>query len=132
MLHDLAEMIPGITVKGVDVSAYAIAHAIETLKPHVLVADARDLPFADQSFDVVISVNTVHNLDRAGVIRALREIERVKRREAFVTVDAYRSEEERARMESWNLTARTILSVDDWKQLFSEAGYTGDFYWFIP
>ena len=132
MLHDLAEMIPGITVKGVDVSAHAIAHVIETMKPHVLVADARDLPFADQSFDVVISVNTVHNLDRAGVIRALREIERVKRRGAFVTVDAYRSEEERARMESWNLTARTILSVDDWKQLFSEAGYTGDFYWFIP
>ena len=132
MLHDLAEMIPGVTVKGVDVSSYAIAHAIETMKPHVLVADARELPFADQSFDVVVSINTVHNLERADVIRALREIERVKRRGAFVTVDAYRSEEERARMLSWNLTALTILSVDEWKQLFAEAGYTGDFYWFIP
>jgi SAM-dependent methyltransferase len=132
MLHDLAEMIPGMMLKGVDISSYAIDNAIESMKPHVLVADARDLPFTDRSFDVVISVNTIHNLERADLIQALREIERVKRRGAFVTVDAYRNEEERARMESWNLTARTILSVDGWKDLFAEAGYTGDFFWFIP
>jgi hypothetical protein len=35
-------------------------------------------------------------------------------------------------MNDWNLTARTILSVDDWKQLFDDVGYTGDYYWFIP
>ena len=132
MLHDLAEMIPGITVKGVDVSAYAIEHAIESIRPHVSVADARELPFADDSFDVVISINTVHNLERADLVRSLREIERVKRRGAFITVDAYRTDEERRRMEAWNLTARTILSVEGWKELFAEAGYTGDYHWFIP
>jgi SAM-dependent methyltransferase len=132
MLHDLAEMIPGITVKGVDVSTYAIEHAIESMRPHVSVADARELPFADDSFDVVISINTVHNLERADLVRSLREIERVKRRGAFITVDAYRTDEERRRMEAWNLTARTILSVEGWKDLFAEAGYTGDYHWFIP
>lgn len=132
MLHDLATLIPGITVKGIDVSQYAVTNAIESMRPHVAVADARALPFDDGSFDVVISVNTVHNLERPDVIRSLREIERVKRRGAFVTVDAYRTEEERRRMEAWNLTARTILSVDEWKDLFAESGYTGDYYWFIP
>lgn len=132
MLHDLTELIPGITVKGIDISAYAIENAIASMKPHVAVADARDLPFENGSYDVVISINTIHNLERPDLIRALKEIERVKRRGAFVTVDAYRDEEERKRMEAWNLTARTILSVDGWKDTFAEAGYTGDYYWFMP
>jgi ubiquinone/menaquinone biosynthesis C-methylase UbiE len=132
MLHDLAEMIPGITVKGIDISSYAIEHAIEDMKPHVRVADARDLPFSDKSFDVVISINTIHNLPREECGRALREIERVARHGAFITVDAYRSEEERKRMLAWNLTAQTIMHVDEWEAFFTEQGYSGDYYWFIP
>ncbi len=95
MMHDLAELIPGITVKGIDVSRYAIENAIEDMRSHVQVADAMDLPFPDKSFDVVISINTIHNLDREGCAQALREIERVSRKGAFITVDAYRNEEEK-------------------------------------
>ncbi len=132
MLHDLAALIPGIVVKGIDVSAYAIEHAIDDMKPHVQVADAVALPFADKSFDVVISINTIHNLDRAACARALREIERVARRGAFVTVDAYRDEAQRQRMLAWNLTAQTIMHVDEWKAFFAASGYSGDYFWFIP
>ncbi len=132
MLHDLAAAIPGISVRGVDVSEYAIEHAIEEMREHVEVADARALPFPDNSFDVVISINTVHNLDVAECAGALREIERVARYGAFVTVDAYRNEDERQAMFAWNLTAKTILHVDEWKVLFRDAGYTGDYYWFVP
>ncbi|UYO48272.1 class I SAM-dependent methyltransferase [Rhodopseudomonas palustris] len=132
MLHDMAELIPGITVKGVDVSDYAIEHAIDDMKPHLSVASATKLPFADKSFDVVISINTVHNLVRDDCATALREIERVARRGAFITVDAYRDDEEKRRMMAWNLTAQTIMHVDEWKAFFAEIGYTGDYYWFIP
>jgi SAM-dependent methyltransferase len=132
MLHDLAILIPGIVVKGVDISEYAIEHAIEDMKPHVQVANAQSLPFPDRCFDVVISVNTVHNLDREPCGKALREIERVSRKGSYITVDAYRSEEEKKRMHAWNLTARTIMSVDEWKAFFAEVGYTGDYFWFIP
>src|SRR5689334_12665659 len=45
MLHDMAQLIPGITVRGVDVSQYAIDHAIDDMKPFVSVADAKALPF---------------------------------------------------------------------------------------
>jgi len=132
MLHDLALLIPGMVVKGIDVSEYAIANAIDDMKPHVQVADARKLPFPDKSFDVVISINTIHNLERAESARALREIERVARKGAFITIDAYRNEEEKERMFAWNLTGRTIMHVDEWKAFFREVGYTGDYYWFIP
>ena len=132
MLHDLAALIPGITVKGVDVSRYAIENAIDDMKPHVQVADAKKLPFPDKSFDVVISINTVHNLERAECGQALREIERVARKGAFVTMDAYHDDEERRRMHAWNLTGLTIMHVDEWRAFFREVGYTGDYYWFIP
>jgi SAM-dependent methyltransferase len=132
MMHDMAALIPGITVKGIDISAYAIENAIEDMRAHVQVGNAKSLPFPDDSFDVVISINTVHNLEKDDCGRALREISRVARRGAFVTVDAYRDEEEKARMLAWNLTAKTIMHVDEWVAFFEAVGYDGDYYWFIP
>jgi SAM-dependent methyltransferase len=132
MLHDIAQVIPDITLKGIDISDYAITHAIEDMQSYVDVADARKLPFDDNSFDVVISINTIHNLEKDELATALKEIERVSKGKSFITVDAYSSEEERERMYAWNLTAKTIMSVDEWVSFFNEVGYTGDYYWFIP
>ena len=132
MLHDLAELIPGITVRGIDVSKYAIANTIEDMKPYVQTANAVHLPFDDDSFDVVISINTIHNLERKECGRALQEIERVSRGQSFITVDAYRNDDEKERMYAWNLTAKTIMSVNEWIKFFEEVGYTGDYFWFIP
>ena len=132
MLHDIAEAIPGITLQGIDISEYAITNAIEDVKPNIQVADARELPFEDDSFDVVISINTVHNLEKDELAKALKEIERVSRGKSFITVDAYNSDEEKERMYAWNLTAKTIMSVDEWVKFFAEVGYSGDYYWFIP
>lgn len=132
MLHDLREIIPGITVTGVDISEYAIAHVLEDVKPFVHVANTTSLPFEDKAFDVTISINTIHNLEQTACGKALQEIERVSKRGSFITVDAYRNDEEKERMMAWNLTAKTILSVDDWEIFFKDVGYTGDYYWFIP
>ena len=132
MLHDLTELIPGITVKGVDISKYAIENAMPDMKPHVEVVNATNLPFKNDSFDVVISINTIHNLEREECGKALQEIERVSRGKSFITVDAYRNEEEKERMYAWNLTAKTIMSVEEWILFFKEVGYRGDYFWFIP
>ena len=132
MLFDFMKKIPGISVRGVDVSEYAIAHAKEEVQPFLQVADVRSLPFIDDSFDLVISINTIHNLEKEEVKEALREIERVSSGHSFITVDAYRNEEEKELMYAWNLTAKTILHVDEWKALFKEVGYRGDYYWFMP
>ena len=132
MLHDMAELIPGIAVRGIDVSEYAIANGIEDVKPYIQVADARYLPFEDDSFDVTISINTIHNLEQEDCAQALQEIERVSRKGAFITVDAYRDEAEKERMFAWNLTAKTIMHVEEWKVFFNDVGYTGDYYWFVP
>jgi len=132
MLHDLTSLIPGINVRGVDISEYAIDNAIDSMKPYTEVANAIQLPFPDDSFDVVISINTIHNLDREECGKALQEIERVSKGKSFITVDAYRNEEEKERMYAWNLTAKTIMSVDEWIKFFKEVNYNGDYFWFTP
>jgi ubiquinone/menaquinone biosynthesis C-methylase UbiE len=129
MLHDFHLLMPQATLAGVDVSTYAIENALDDMKPFVQVADASALPFADKSFDVVLAINTIHNLPYEECKRSLQEIQRVSRRSAFVMVDAYRTEAEREAMLAWVLTAQTMLHVEDWLKLFAEAGYTGDYYW---
>jgi len=131
MLHDFKELMPNLTVAGIDISEYAIEHAIETVKSFLRVGNAKELPYDDNSFDLVISINTVHNLPLEECKQALREVQRVSRKHAFIAVDAWRTEEERERLMKWNLTALTYMHVDDWKKLFEEVGYTRDYYWFI-
>ena len=46
---------------GIDISEYAIRNCIETVKNDVKVADARDLPFDDNSFDLVIVKKYLYN-----------------------------------------------------------------------
>lgn len=132
MLHDLQEMVPGINVAGIDISDYAIENCIESVKDLVQVGSAVSLPYDDNVFDLVISINTIHNLEVKKLVRALSEIDRVTKKDAFVTVDAYRNQEEKEAMMAWNLTARTILSVEEWVDLFLANGYSGDYYWFTP
>ena len=132
MMYDFHRLIPGLAVEGIDISDYAIENGMEEMKPYLKVASADDLPYEDNSFDYTISITTVHNFDTDGVIKALQELERVSRKGSFITVDAYTNNDEKQRMHAWNLTAKTILHVDEWKELFDEAGYTGDYFWFMP
>jgi len=132
MLYDFSKLIPGIELKGIDISQYAIENCIEDMRDNLDVADARDLPFKDNSFDLVISITSVHNFNEEECIQAIREIERVSKGKSFLTVDAYRNDIEKEAMLAWNLTAKTILHVNEWKRLFKDAAYTGDYYWFTP
>jgi SAM-dependent methyltransferase len=131
MLHDFKELMPNLTVAGVDVSQYALDNALESVKPFLQLGNAKALPFPDRSFDLVLAINTVHNLPLQDCKQALREVQRVSRHHAFVFVDAWRTEEERDRLERWVLTALTYMHATDWKKLFAEVGYTGDYYWCI-
>lgn len=132
MLYDLKLAMPDLQVSGVDISDYAVSNGLESVRSQLAVANARNLPFKNGSYHVVISINTIHNLDLSECKKALKEIQRVSERGSFITVDAYRTDEEKERMHQWNLTAKTILHVDDWKMVFEDVGYTGDYYWFMP
>jgi len=130
MLYDFYNL--GIDVTGVDISEYAINCVPPEIKDKCYVHYANDLPmFEDNKFDLVICINALHCMPEGDCRRGLREIQRVGKN-AFISLDAWRNEEEEKRMRDWTLTAATLKSVDDWKQMFKDEGYTGDYYWFFP
>lgn len=130
MLFDFVKKLPGLDVRGIDISNYALDTALPNLKKYLDHGCCSKLPYEDNSFDLVISISTIHNLDLDGVRLALREITRVSRGKSFVKVNGYRNLVEREALEKWNLVAKTILHEEEWKELFFEVGYTGDYDFF--
>lgn len=120
-----------IDAYGMDVSRYALMHCEPEVIGRLHLGNAIDLPFPDGSFQAVLSLNTIHNLERSECLRALRELQRVSGGRAFVQVDSYRTPEQKALFEDWVLTAKFHDYPDGWIKLFNEAGYTGDYYWTI-
>jgi ubiquinone/menaquinone biosynthesis C-methylase UbiE len=132
MLFDFKQYNNNFILKGLDISRYAIENSKEEVRENLIVGDAKSLPFEDNTFDLVISINTIHNLELKDCGISLKEIERVTKKNSFITVDAYRNNEEKERMMKWNLTAKTIMSVEDWIDFFKSNNFNGDYYWFIP
>lgn len=127
MLVDFLKAIPSLKVAGIDISNYAIENSHELVRSQLKVANCLNLPFADKSFDLVISINTIHNLDVQGCIKSIQEIERVKKKYSYIVVDGWNTLEEEQELKSWVLTAVTLLQTSEWKKLFKKAGYTGDY-----
>lgn len=127
LLYELMQAVPGLEVAGIDVSAYAIEHAKEEVRAHLQTGTASALPYDARSFDLVLSLGTLHNLAIADLWSALGEIERVRRRDAYVMVESYRNEREKVNLLNWQLTCRSFFSVADWEWLFARAGYGGDY-----
>jgi ubiquinone/menaquinone biosynthesis C-methylase UbiE len=82
----------GATVWGVDISDAAVRRARETLSAPVAAADALSLPFADGSFDLVYSTETIEHVLHPD--RMIAEMRRVARRWVVVTTPVSQSEHE--------------------------------------
>jgi len=132
MLYDFYKLNSNLDLHGIDISEYAIENSVPEIKDKLQVANATKLPYEDNSFDLVIAINTIHNLDKDECGIALKEISRVSKKNSFITVDAFNNEDEKKRMYAWNLTAKTIMSIENWKKFFSDKKYNGDYFWFIP
>src|SRR5208283_798804 len=65
LLYEFTQAVPGIEIAGLDISQYAIDHSKEEIRPHLAVGSASRLPYADHSFDFVVSLATLHNLQIA-------------------------------------------------------------------
>lgn len=129
LVKDLMIACRGLEAFGLDISEYAIMHCEPEVIGRLHLGSCEHLPFPDGSFDAVISINTLHNCNRGGVIRSLQEIQRLSKGRAYVQVDSYRTEEERRLFLDWVLTAEFHGYPDEWRAAFADARYTGDFYW---
>jgi SAM-dependent methyltransferase len=129
LVQDLMAVCPGLEVFGLDISEYAVMHCGSEVVGRLHLGSCEHMPFPDASFAVVLSINTLHNCDRDGVVRSLKEIQRLSRGRAYVQVDSYLNEEQRNQFLDWVLTAKFHDYPEKWREIFAEAGYTGDYFW---
>ncbi|MEG3641239.1 class I SAM-dependent methyltransferase [Magnetococcus sp. PR-3] len=127
LMYELTQAVPGIEVVGIDISPYALAHAKEEVKEQIILGHAKKLPFEDDSFDLVFSNTTLHNLQLPELDQSIREIERVgKGGNKLICVESYRNDQEKVNLLYWQLTCETFFSPDEWVWLYNQCGYQGD------
>lgn len=127
LLYELRKAVPGLEVTGLDVSEYAITHTLEDIQPFLMKGEAQNLPFEENTFDLVISLNTLHNLRVYDLQKAIRDIERISKKNSYIVVESWRNERERVNMLYWQLTCASFYAVDEWEYLYKTWGYTGDY-----
>lgn len=127
LLHELTRAVPGVEITGLDISAYALEHAKPEVKSRLQLGTATQLPYPDRSFDLVVSINTLHNLRLPELEIALREIERVSRGGKYIVMDGYRTEQEKVNLLYWQLTCECFFTPEEWEWLFRKCDYTGDY-----
>ncbi len=127
LLYEFTQVVPGIEVTGIDISEYALEHAKEEIRDRLEKGNAVRLPFDDNSFDLVISLTTLHNLKIFDLKKAVQEIERASKGNSYIMVESFRNDKEEVNMLYWQLTCASYYAVDEWEWLYKEWGYTGDY-----
>ena len=127
LLYELTQVVPGIAVTGIDISTYGLENAKSEIKDRLQFCNATKLPFANNSFDLVLSLNTFHNLYNFELDSALKEMERVGKDKKYLVVESYRNEQEKANLLYWQLTCRCFYTPEEWAWLYKKTGYTGDY-----
>lgn len=125
-LYELTQVMPGLDVFGIDISDYAIKNGKSEILDRLQIANATNLPFPDNSFDFVFSITTLHNLHNYDLDKALREMERVGKKNKYLCVESYRNEEEKANLLYWQVTCESFCTPEEWEWWFKQTGYTGD------
>jgi SAM-dependent methyltransferase len=126
LLYDFTLVVPGVEVYGIDVSQYAVDNAKEEVRDRLTVGNATKLPWPDHHFDLVYSLNTLHNLHCYDLDPALREIERVGKKNKYICVESYRNEVEKANLLYWQVTCEAFNTPEEWAWWFKQTGYAGD------
>ena len=127
LLHEMKLIKPSLNIMGFDVSDYALKHNTELIKPFVYNQKAQDpFKYKNKEIDLVISINTLHNLKLFDLKKAILEISRVGK-QAYIVVESYRNEKELFNLQCWALTCESFFSVDEWLWIYDQFNYAGDY-----
>lgn len=127
LLYEFKKLIPTCEVAGLDISSYAIENSKIEIKNTITLGTASKLPYHDNYFDLVISLNTLHNLYCYDLMESLKEIERVSKKDKYICVESYRNEIEKVNLLYWQVTCESFFTPEEWLWFFEKAKYTGDY-----
>ena len=127
LLHEIKIILPGICLIGIDISNYGINNTTPAIRPYLNTFDARKkLPYKRKEFDLVLSLGMLHNFRLPELKGVIKEINRISKN-SYIMVESYRNEKELFNLQCWALTAQSFLDEKEWKWLYKEYGYKGDY-----
>ena len=127
LLYEIKKIIPSIHICGFDISKYAVNNAPVEVQDYLFVHNVEEkFPFKNKEFDLIISINTLHNLKLQSLKNSLAECQRVAK-QGYIVVESFRNEEELFNLQCWALTCQSFFSTDEWLWIFEEFGYSGDY-----
>ena len=127
LLYEMKLLLPDLNISGIDVSEYAVLHCKEELKDNIQIGNAINLPFEDNSFDLIFSLNTLHNLHNYDLEKALKEFQRVGKLNKYICVESYRNEMEKVNLLYWQVTCEAFCTPEEWEWWFKQSDYSGDY-----
>ena len=110
LLYDFLKICPDAELYGLDISDYAITNSPKEIRDKLVVGNANNIPWPDDFFDLVISINTLHNLYNYDLHLALKELQRVGKNK-YICVESYRNELEKANLLYWQVTCEALLTL---------------------
>ncbi len=127
LIYEIKKLLPGIKVRGFDVSRYGIKNSKKEIKKYLKVGDIKKkTSYKTKYFDLVFSFNCLHNLEIFDLKNALIEINRIGKKK-FIVVESYRSSKELFNLQCWALTANAFFSKKEWIWILKEFKYSGDY-----
>ena len=127
LLYDFLKVVPDAEIYGIDISEYAITNCKQEIRDRLQVGNANNLPWEDNTFDLVISITTLHNLHAYDLEKALKEMERVGKQYKYLCVESYRNEQEKANLLCWQVTCEAFNTPQEWDWWFKHTHYSGDY-----
>ena len=127
LLYEIKKILKDIEIVGFDISSYAIKNSKSEIRKYLFQHKVENkTKFKKKYFDLVMSIGCLHNLEIFNLKKALREIKRIGK-QAYVLVESFRNEEELFNLQCWALTCQSFFNSKEWKWLFNQFGYTGDY-----
>jgi ubiquinone/menaquinone biosynthesis C-methylase UbiE len=127
LIYEMKLLLPKLRVVGFDISKHGLADAQKEIKDSLFIHRAQDpYPFADNEFDLVISLGVFHNLRIFELEKALSETERVGKA-GYIMLESYRNELEQFNLQCWALTCESFFDHNEWRWIYEHFGYTGDY-----
>ena len=127
LLYEMLKLQPGLIIHGFDISNYALKRVKKNRNLKVFKHKAeKKFPYKKNSFDLVISLATLHNLKLFDLTDAIEEIERVGKKK-YIMVESFKNDKQLFNLQCWALTCQTFLSVKEWIWLYKKIKYKGDY-----
>lgn len=127
LIYELSKLLKSQNIYGLDISKYAKKKSPKEIRKKIKCYDARKkLNYKKNYFDLVISINLIHNFNIEEVFNLIKNIVLISKK-SFLATESYRNDRELFNLQCWALTADSFFSASEWAWILKQNKYLRDY-----